>query len=89
MGCIAYPAREAGLALRLLRDEPGIDLVVIDHRSLDLESLLAELRKIRPDVEVVGVSDSPVEAARFANAGILKQLHRPWRVGDLVQLLAE
>jgi DNA-binding NtrC family response regulator len=89
MGCIAYPAREAGLALRLLRDEPGIDLVVIDHRSLDLESLLAELRVIRPDVEVVGVSDSPAEASHFANAGILKQLHRPWRVGDLVQLLAE
>lgn len=89
IGCIAYRASDPSLARRLFREESSIDLVVVDGiSSMDVESLLADLRSIRPGVEIVGVSNTREEAARFAKAGVVKQLQRSWRVGDLVQLVA-
>jgi DNA-binding NtrC family response regulator len=90
IGCVAYRADGLALGLRLFREDPAIDVVVIDCLpSTELESALAELRESRPEAEIVGTSDTPVEEDIFARAGVTRCLHRPWRVGDLVAVLQE
>ena len=87
IGCVAHRADSVELGMRLLRADPALGLVVIDcDPRPGLEALVANIRGIRAEAVIVGVSNTPVEAACFASAGVTRQLHRPWRVGDLVAL---
>jgi len=90
IGCVAYRAERLELGLRLFREDPAIDVVVMDCKPREaIEAALVEMRELRPEVEIVGTSETPNEADTFGRAGVSRQLHRPWRVGDLVALLQE
>jgi DNA-binding response OmpR family regulator len=90
IGCVAYRADCLELGLRLFREDPEIDVVVMDCTpGAALDAALETLRELRPGVAIVGTSQNPEEAASYQRAGVTRQLHRPWRVGDLVALLQD
>jgi DNA-binding NtrC family response regulator len=89
LGCVCYRAETPALALGLLREEPRIGIVVIDLDLVpDLASLVSKLRRARPQVELIGASASFQRELDLPPVGITRFLHKPWRVGDLLEVLA-
>jgi DNA-binding NtrC family response regulator len=90
IGCVAYRADRLELGIRLFHEDPEIDVVVMDCKpGAELDSALIELRELRPELKIVGTSETPEEAGTYERAGVTRHLHRPWRVGDLVALLQD
>ena len=89
IGCVCYKAATPALAVRIFRADPGIGVVVIDYQmpGLQLVSLVEDLRLLRPDVEIVGVSPALRHEIDFAAVGVERFLHKPWRIGDLLHAL--
>jgi DNA-binding NtrC family response regulator len=89
VGCVCYRAETPALALALLREEPRIGIVVIDLDLVpDLASLVSKLRRTRPQVELIGASASLQSELDLPPVGITRFLHKPWRAGDLLEVLA-
>jgi DNA-binding NtrC family response regulator len=90
LGCVCYRAESPALALSLLREESRIGIVVIDLDLVpDLASLVSELRRVRPQVELIGASASLQRELDLPQVGITRFLHKPWRTGDLLEILAD
>jgi CheY-like chemotaxis protein len=89
LGCVCYRAETPALALSLLREEPRIGVVVIDLDLVpDLASLVSKLRRARPQVELIGASANLRRELDLSPVGITHFLHKPWRTGDLLEILA-
>ena len=89
MGCVCYRAESPALALSLLREEPRIGIVVIDLDLVpDLASLVSKLRRARPQVALIAASASLQRELDLPPVGITRFLHKPWRTGDLLAILA-
>lgn len=88
-GCVCYKAESPDLALRLLRAEPRIGVVILDYNMMgvDLAALVTALLDLRPDLKIVGNSLGGREK-HFAALGVYRYLAKPWTVRALVDLLA-
>jgi CheY-like chemotaxis protein len=91
LGWACIKAETAELALRLLEGDPGLGLVVIDRSGSgpDLAGFVAAVRRLRPLAEIVGASEHFADELGFEAIGVTRFLHVPWRVGDLLHVLAE
>ncbi len=83
-----YAVETAEQALRLLRNDDGLQFAVLDHDTLDagLGRAIERIRSCRPDVTIVGNSPGDHRDA-FARLGVPLFLQRPWRADDLINLL--
>jgi response regulator RpfG family c-di-GMP phosphodiesterase len=86
-GCVKAESRE--LALRLVREDPALGLIVIERSCIgdDLAAFIGELRALRPGIELVGASARLSDELDFEALGVSRFLQVPWRVGDLLHLL--
>jgi DNA-binding response OmpR family regulator len=88
-GFTCLKAESADLALRLLAEMPERAVVVI-HRSLpglDLAALVRALRELRPNALLIGASERLSDEISFAEVGVRRFLHVPWRVADLLDAI--
>jgi DNA-binding NtrC family response regulator len=87
-GAICYPVSGCGEALRLLDTDAGIGFMIIDSHTAaaDLDSCLAQLRRRRPELILIGNTEDPNETLLGAN-GIERVLLKPWRIRDLIQAI--
>ena len=91
IGCVGYKADTPELGLRLIDANPGIGIVVIDMGTpaLDLPVLVGALRSRRPEAVIIGVSEQLRHEVDFGSVGVDRFLQKPWRVGDMIQVLGE
>jgi CheY-like chemotaxis protein len=91
LGWACVKAATAELALRLLEEDPGLELVVIDRcgSGPNLVGFVAAVRRLRPRAEIVGASERLADERAFEAIGVTRFLQVPWRVGDLLHVLAE
>jgi DNA-binding response OmpR family regulator len=85
-GC--YAVASAGEALRLLGNDSGLQFVILDYDTVshELPEVIEQIRRLRPEVVVVG--DSPADHRKaFADGGAPLFLQRPWRADNLIGLL--
>ncbi len=89
MGWACLKAESSDLALRLVREDPELSLVVVERAAVgpDLAAFIQALRALRPGIEVIGASPRFVDELEFHGAGVDRFLQVPWRVGDLLHLL--
>lgn len=89
MGWSCVKAESPDLALRLLREDPGLRLVIVEHSAAgaDLAGFAAALRSARPEIELIGASSRFVDEIAFQSIGVSRFLHTPWRIGDLLHVL--
>lgn len=87
-GC--YSAETRAHALRLFGEDEGINYVILDFEMPDggLEEFVAQLRRIRPEVCIIGTSGEASQEA-FEKMGVNLFLAKPWRLSDLIQLLSD
>jgi len=86
-GC--YGAKSVDRALRLFKADEGVGIVLLDADSLDgnSHSFVQQVRSVRPQVTMIGISSQDCYA-RFAQMGINLVLSKPWRLNDLIELLS-
>lgn len=89
-GCVCYKAESPDLALRILRAEPRIGVVLLDYNmaGVDPGAMVPALLELRPDLKIVGNSLGGRQK-HFAALGVHRYLAKPWTVRDLVDLLAQ
>jgi len=79
----------AGLsdAMPLLKNDDGLRFVILDFKAThDIREAVAEIRRVRPSVTVVGTS-SENRRGDFAAAGVDLFVRKPWRMEILVNML--
>ena len=90
VGCQCHLAGTHAEALRLLTRHPEIEVAVLDYhmRGEDIASLVARIRRQRPDVTLIGHS-SMERRGHFAALGVDRFLLKPWSPSDLFALLGD
>jgi len=88
LGCTAYRADEAELAIRLLEANSRIGIVILDRElpGEDCAVLVERVRKVRPEIKIVG-NDGSGDPAVCRALGLDRFLAKPWRVTDLIRVL--
>jgi DNA-binding NtrC family response regulator len=89
MGWACIKAESPELALRLVREDPELTLIVVERSVAgpDLAGFVAELRRLRPEADLIGASPRFADELEFHAVGVKRFLHVPWRVGDLLHVL--
>lgn len=89
-GCACYAAETEDLALKLLRSDPNLNIVLLDYTmpNIDVAGLVKKIREIRSSITIVGNSGN-VDARAFSEMGVESFLPKPWRVPDLIEKLAK
>jgi DNA-binding NtrC family response regulator len=87
-GAVCFAAASHLETLRLLEADRRLRFVILDRRTEqgNLDGLLAEIARLRPDVVVVGTSAEP-HANDFAALGVERFLRKPWTLRELTRLL--
>lgn len=88
-GGSAHAAESHARALEIFRADPTIRVVILDWAmpGEDLRTTVAQLREIRPEVQLIGTSGED-RRAEFGELGIEEFLQKPWTVaGELATLL--
>lgn len=82
LACVTAASYEA--ALRTIRQTPGLSCVVFDNIGgpLRLVDVVREVRRLRPDLTLVGNSGSD-RRREFAEAGITEYFQKPWPAQEL------
>lgn len=88
VGCVSYKAGSHDLAIKLLREDTRVSVVVVDYDmpGIDTKMLIDEMRSIRPDLKIVGNSGEN-HREDFEKMGISRYLAKPWSIPDLIVLL--
>ncbi len=88
IGAICYPSDDLPSALRLLTAEPRVGTVLIDFTlaGRGMPDWVAQIRAIRPDVQIIGTGGVGAETDLIAQ-GVSRVLRKPWRIMDLVSAL--
>jgi len=89
-GCVVYGAGEHALAVRLMRADHGIGVVLLDYELPDdnTAALAAELKAVRPHVRIVGTSGRD-HRADFSQLGVSRYIQKPWTIDDLIDAVRE
>ncbi len=88
-GCSCHGAVDIAEALRLLKRDRKLRLLIVDDRIFDAddsEMLLAQLEASRPGVLTIGTSRG-FDRDRFFQRGVEYYLQKPWEPSDLIGLL--
>jgi len=88
-GCVARASSTHAGAIRLLRSDPAIRVVILDWAmpGEDLRATVAQIRELRPEARLVGTSGEE-RRREFGELGIDAFLLKPWTVaGELATLL--
>lgn len=74
--------------VRALQEDETLRVVLVDYEMPDghVVALLERLRRVRPDVALVGTSGHDHQED-FARCGVSHYLPKPWRLQDLAQAL--
>ena len=88
-GCRCYAADTPELALKLVKGDPNIGIVVMefDWPDIDLTHYVREMRRIRPNIKLIGTSVGDHQDG-FAMRGVDLFLYKPWSVDQLLELLS-
>ena len=88
VGAICYPSDDLPSAIRLLKAEPSAATVLVDFTlaGQDMQSWVAQIRRARPKVAIVGTGGVGSEADLLAQ-GVGKVLRKPWRINDLLDAI--
>jgi CheY-like chemotaxis protein len=88
LGCTAYRADQAELALRMIEANPQIGILVFDRPSSEAEAreIVERVRRIRPNLKVVG-NDRSGDPSVYRSIDVGRFLAKPWRVTDLIRVL--
>jgi len=88
LGAGCYAVASHADALRLLEQDRGIGFLLLDYNMpcMDPAALVAQTRAVRPDVVIVGNSGAD-HRSDFAALGVSLYLEKPWRVGELIDML--
>ena len=89
-GCKCYAADTPDLALKLVKGDPKIGIVVMefDWPDTDLTHYVREIRRIRPNIKLIGTSVGDHQDG-FAMRGVDLFLYKPWSVDQLLELLSQ
>jgi hypothetical protein len=89
MGWACVKAESSDLALRLVREDPELGLIILERSAVggDLGGFVEALRATRPGIEVIGASTRFADELEFRAIGVGRFLQVPWRVGDLLHVL--
>lgn len=89
LGCTCHTAATHEAALQLLHQNPTIAVAVLDYHmsQSEVSVLVNEIRRMRPDVVIVGHS-SMRRSSSFAALGVEHFLLKPWSPEDLIDLLS-
>ena len=83
-GCVVYGAGDHNLAVRLMRADHGIGVVLLDYElPEDTTAIAAELAAVRPHVRIVGTSGRD-HRADFSKMGVSRYVQKPWTIEDLI-----
>lgn len=87
-GALCYPSDDLKSALRLLAAEPRVASVMLDFAlaGSEMESWVAQIRAIRPDVRLIGTGGIGSESDLIGK-GVSRVLRKPWRINDLIDAL--
>jgi len=88
--CACYAAENGSEALRLLENNEKVNFVILEYDlpEGDAATLVKQIRATRPGITIIGNS-SWARHSEFAALGVDLFLLKPWRIGNLVELLAE
>jgi two-component system, cell cycle sensor histidine kinase and response regulator CckA len=97
LGYKALVAADGDQALEIFRQEPGIDLIILDFNlpHLDGYQLLHRLQTILPDIKVIVASGffAQAEIDKFLQAGVAGMIHKPFRAqqlhAEIIKVLGE
>jgi len=89
-GCVVYGAGDHTLAVRLMRADHGIGVVLLDYELPDdnTAAIAAELEAVRPHVRIVGTSGRD-HRADFAKLGVTRYIQKPWTIDDLIDAVRD
>jgi CheY-like chemotaxis protein len=87
-GAGSYAVGTPAEALRLLLADDGIAYVVVDFDLPQpaLDDAIHRIRAVRTDAVLIGTSGS-IRRDEFSKLGVEHYLQKPWRAGDLINLL--
>jgi CheY-like chemotaxis protein len=89
VGCVVYGAGDHALAVRLMRADHGIGVVLLDYELPDnTAAIAAELEAVRPHVRIVGTSGRD-HRADFAQLGVSRYIQKPWTIDDLIDAMRD
>jgi two-component system, cell cycle sensor histidine kinase and response regulator CckA len=97
LGYKALVAADGDQALEIFRQQPGIDLIILDFNlpHLDGYQLLHRLQTILPDIKVIVASGffAQAEIDKFLHAGVAGMIHKPFRArqlhAEIIKVLGE
>jgi len=92
LGFMTVTAADGREALKLFKEVPHIDFVILDLTMphLDGEQCFRELRKLAPDVKVImtsGYNEHEV-TQKFAGKGLAGFMQKPYNVSDLKKMIS-
>ncbi|GFO59761.1 hypothetical protein GMST_20860 [Geomonas silvestris] len=92
LGFLTVTAEDGLVALKIFREVPNIDFVILDLTMphLDGEQCYRELRKLDPQVKVImtsGYNEHEV-TQKFAGKGLAGFLQKPYKVSELKKMIA-
>jgi CheY-like chemotaxis protein len=88
-GCVVYGAADQTLAVRLMRADHGIGVVLLDYEMPDdANAVAAELAAVRPHVRIVGISGRD-HRADFEKMGVSRYIQKPWTIEDLIDAVRD
>ena len=90
IGCTCHTAGTPEEAMQLLRTHSNIRVAIVDYQmgSVDVDSLVLDIRRTRPDVVMVGNSTMP-RAPEFDQLGVDLFLRKPRTNEDLIDILGQ
>ncbi|UCC29021.1 MAG: hypothetical protein JSU86_12545 [Phycisphaerales bacterium] len=90
VGCACHRSGTPEEPLELLGIHPNIKAVIVDYHvgSVDVDSLVLDIKRSWPDVVIVGNSNM-AHAPEFEELGVPLFLRKPWTNDDLFGVLGQ
>ncbi len=89
IGALCYPTDDLEAAIKLLAAEPRVRTVLIDFvlAGGDMPQWVEAINTARPDACVIGIGGAGSEEDLLAQ-GVARVLRKPWRIMDLLDVMA-
>jgi len=88
VGAVCHVADDGAEALRLFKLDPNIRVVLMEYdlSGIEVRTFLEQLLVLRRGTIVIGSGGLDRRQA-FADVGVTHFLPKPWKIGDLIDLL--
>ena len=87
-GAVCHVADDGAEALRLFKSDPNIRVILMEYdlSGIEVRTFVEQLLVLRRGTIVIGSGGLDRRQA-FADVGVTHFLPKPWRIGDLIELL--